>query len=178
MQIRLTGFCFNLSLAILFLAAGCDSRAPCVPVSGKVLIDGEPLKHGAVFFLPSDGRQSTGALDGDGHFTLTCRKSNDGALIGTHAIQVFGCEYISNTKMKWHAPKKYSNRLTSGLTQDVKGPTDSVLIELTWKGNTPDKPFMETSEESESDEAFARSKRRLQESNQDKPESNPDPPKQ
>ena len=178
MQIRPTDFCLSLSLAILFLAPGCDSRAPCVPVSGKVLIDGKPLKHGEIFFMPSEGRQSTAVLDADGHFKLTCRTPDDGALIGTHAVQIFGNESISSTKMKWHAPKKYSDRLTSGLTQVIKEPTDSVLIELTWKGNTPDKPFMELSEESESDDAFARSKRRLQESNQDKPESNPDPPKQ
>ena len=131
---------------LLVVATGCsDGRPKRVPVSGKVLIDGEPLKFGAVMFVPDTGRASSGTLNADGHFVLTCYSDNDGALIGTHKVQVFGQETINNTTARIHAPKKYGDLKNSGLSQEISGPTDSVVIKLTWKGNVPDKPYTETS---------------------------------
>jgi hypothetical protein len=134
-------------VALLFaIMAGCgDGRPTRVPVSGKVLIDGEPLKFGAVIFVPENGRSSAGNLDDNGHFTLTCFTPGDGALLGKHKIQVFGSDVINNTTTRVHAPKKYGDLQNSGLVQEINGPTDSVVINLTWKGNVPDKPYTETS---------------------------------
>jgi hypothetical protein len=42
--------------------------------------------------------------------------------------------------MKWHAPKKYFRYKSSGLTEEITGPTDSLVINLTWDGG---KPFVE-----------------------------------
>jgi hypothetical protein len=135
---------WNPMLFAFICMAGCDGRPTRVPVSGTVLIDGEPLKYGAVIFVPEGGRASTGGLDQEGHFTLTCFSDNDGALIGKHAIQVIANEQISNTKTRVHAPKKYNDTETSGLAEEVTGPTNSIEIHLTWKGNVPDKPYMES----------------------------------
>jgi hypothetical protein len=158
-QFRSFRSCLSLSLIVLFLAGGCDSRPTRVPVSGKVLIDGEPLTYGAVVFSPTGGRQSSGIIDKAGHFTLTCFEPNDGALVGKHHIQVLACDSINPTTTKWYAPKKYADRQSSELVQEIKGPTDSVEIKLTWKGNTPDKPFIEHSD-STGDDAFAKSRRK------------------
>jgi hypothetical protein len=147
-------------LAVLFLAVGCDSRPARVPVSGKVLIDGEPLQFGAVVFVPEGGRQSSGIIDDNGRFQLTCFEPGDGALVGKHHIQVLASEALNNTTVKWHAPKKYSDRRTSGLNEEIKGTTNSIVINLTWKGSTPDKPFVERSETSAAEEAFGRSRRK------------------
>lgn len=160
MQIRPIRSLSGLLLIGLFVAAGCDSRPKCVPVAGKVLIDGEPLKSGAIIFVPAGGRQSTGIIDANGQFKLTCFEPDDGAIVGAHRIQVCASESINNTTMKWAAPKKYAEANTSGLTQEITGPTDSVVIELTWKGNTPDKPFTEKAESDAGEEAFGRSRRR------------------
>jgi hypothetical protein len=108
-----------------------------------VLIDGEPLKYGAVIFVPEAGRSSTGALDEHGHFSLTCFTPNDGALLGKHKVQIFASEQVSEYVTRNYAPKKYGGVTTSGLTQEITGPTDSVKIELTWKGNDPGKPYDE-----------------------------------
>ena len=130
---------------LLVIVAGCgDGRPKRVPVSGKVLIDGEPLKFGAVMFVPESGRPSSGTLDANGQFALTCYSNNDGALIGKHKVQVFGQETINNTTARIHAPKKYGDLKNSSLSQEISGPTDSVVINLTWKGNVPDKPYTET----------------------------------
>jgi hypothetical protein len=40
-----------LSILTLLVLSGCDSRPKRVAVSGKVLIDGEPLTYGTVIFL-------------------------------------------------------------------------------------------------------------------------------
>jgi hypothetical protein len=160
MHIRLDGPFPSLALVALLFAAGCNSRPTCVPVSGKVQIDGEALKCGAVIFIPNGGRQSSGIIDANGQFKLTCFEPDDGALPGTHRIQIYPNESINATTMKWHAPKKYINPETSGLTQEIKGSTDSIVIDLTWKGNTPDKPFIEMSETDAGEEAFAKRRRK------------------
>lgn len=159
MTFRLADFQRALLLLLLLCAAGCDSRPKRVPVSGKVLIDGEPLKYGAVVFVPEGGRQSSGILDENGNFKLTCFEPGDGALIGKHQIQVLAGEAINNTTTKWYAPKKYSDRNASELVQEITGPTHSIVIQLTWKGSTPNKPFTERSETSAGEEAFGRRRR-------------------
>ena len=159
MQFRSIGSRSSLSLLVLFLVGGCDSRPTRVPVSGKVLIDGEPLKYGAIVFVPEGGRQSSGIIDKSGNFKLMCFEPGDGALVGKHRIQVLASESINNSTVKWHAPKKYADRQSSGLVETIQGPTDEVVVSLTWKGNTPDKPFTETMD-STGEESFGRSRQR------------------
>ena len=127
-----------LSVAVV----GCgDGRPARLAVSGQVLIDGRPLTYGYVRFVPTGGRPSGGRLDAEGRFTLSCYGENDGIIPGTHRVEVDGSEWLSATKRKWHAPKKYFRYRSSGLEQEITGPTDSLLINLTWAGG---KPFVET----------------------------------
>jgi hypothetical protein len=115
--------------------SGCgDGRPARVPVSGQVLIDGKPLTHGYVRFAPADSRASTGSLNSEGKFTLTCFEPGDGVVLGVHEVTVMAQEPIGQETMKWHAPKKYADPTTSSLTQEIKEPTDSVVINLTWGG--------------------------------------------
>ncbi len=116
------------------LCAGCsDGRPGIVPVSGQVLIDGEPLTHGFVRFAPPNSRVAMGRLDKEGHFRLTSFESGDGAVVGNHRIAIKSHEPLAGSnKIKWHAPRKYSNYSSSGLTQKITEATDSIVIELTW----------------------------------------------
>jgi len=84
-----------------------------------------------------------GPLDASGHFSLTCFTPNDGALLGKHKVQVYATEAVSEYLTRIHAPKKYGSIATSGITKEITGPTDSLVIELTWKGNAPGKPYEE-----------------------------------
>lgn len=133
-------------LVVVFVTLpGCgDGRPKRVPVSGTVLIDGKPLAHGFVRFHPQGGRPATSELDDQGHFILTCFEKNDGVTPGNHPVSVTAFEAVGSKSMRWHAPKKYMSPKTSGLTQNIEGPTDSVKIELTWAGG---KPFVERIEE-------------------------------
>jgi hypothetical protein len=136
----------SASLVALVALSGCgDGRPGRVPVSGKVVIDGEPLTSGSVVFVPEHGRQSIGNLDKDGHFVLSSYASNDGAVLGKHKIRILTLENLSETTLKYHAPKRYEDVQTSGLSEVITGPTDSVLISLTWEGDPHGKPYTEVS---------------------------------
>lgn len=134
--------CWGMLLLGGVVLAGCNrSQFDRVPVSGRVLIDGQPLKFGYVSFYPAGARASGGRLDEQGRFVLTSLKKGDGIVLGTHPVSVSAGESISDTQMKWHAPKKYNTPETSGLEFTIEEPTDSLEINLTWEGG---KPFVET----------------------------------
>jgi len=121
-------------LLLLFQSIlGCgDGRPTRVPVSGQVLIDGAPLQSGAVRFHPEGGRPSTGEIDEEGRFSLFTFEPGDGCTLGTHRVAVISVDDLDATTRRWNTPKEYSTPSKSGLTQTVEGPTNSVLIELTW----------------------------------------------
>lgn len=136
-------FCATVLLGLSALAfCGCDSRPKRAVISGQVLVDGEPLTQGVVQFVPDGTRPSTGKINEDGSFTMTCYGEGDGAILGTHKVAIMGMEILSPSKIKWHAPKKYANTRTSGLTITVDGARDDVVFDLTWDGG---KPFVEVS---------------------------------
>jgi hypothetical protein len=131
-----------LILAVLVLTGlGCgDGRPYRVPVSGTVTIDGEPLKSGFIRLHAEKDRPATGEIS-NGRFALTTFENNDGAVLGTHKVEVVAFETISGSQHRWLAPPKYRNPDESKLTATIDGPTDSLAIELSWDGG---KPFIET----------------------------------
>jgi hypothetical protein len=136
--------CLLLAVAVATLAvtAGCGDRRPArVPVSGQVLIDGKPLDYGFIRLVPEHARPATADIQPDGRFTLKTFEAGDGVVPGTHPVMILGAEVLSSTKQRWHAPKKYADPCTSGLKATIDGPTDSLVIKLTWEGG---KPFVET----------------------------------
>ena len=128
-------------LVVPLALVGCgDGRPERLEVSGQVLIDGKPLTYGSVRFVPKGARASSGRLDENGRFTLTCFGAEDGVVPGVHRVEVNAAESLSGTKNYWHAPKKYARFRTSPLKQEITESTDSLVINLTWDGG---KPFTE-----------------------------------
>ena len=124
-------------LIALALAAtgGCDDGRPTrVPVSGTVWIDGQPLSRGAVRFKPAEGRVATGEIGPNGSFKLSTYEPGDGAVTGIHEVTVHASEELDDNSIRWYVPKKYQRAATSELTQTIDGPTDNLVIELTWDG--------------------------------------------
>jgi hypothetical protein len=133
-----------LLMAATPMAIGCGDRRPDrVPVSGKVLIDGQPVTRGNIKFVPSHGRPSFGTIGPDGQFTLTCYDGNDGALPGTHRVQVDANRAISEKKMEIFTPKQYADFRTSGIEVEISNGVDDLVIELTWGGQKPG-PYIES----------------------------------
>jgi hypothetical protein len=144
---RVTRILLTTTAIVCIGAAGCgDGRPRRAPVSGQVLIDGKPLTYGFVQLLPKGARPAVGEIGEDGRFTLSTFEDGDGAVLGTHAVRIQAGEQISSNRMHWHAPKKWNNPHESGLRTTIDGPTDSLLIEISWEGG---KPFEETSSKGE-----------------------------
>ena len=127
-------------VAVVGFLVGCDDRPGRVQITGKVLIDGEPLTYGAVRFVPQGARPSSAVLDDEGRFTLSTYGENDGIIPGVHRVSVNAGESISDNERKWHAPPKYFRYQSSGLTQEITEDTETIEINLTWDGG---KPFIE-----------------------------------
>jgi hypothetical protein len=86
---RWPGFAVLLAgLAAVWLTAGCGSRPLLVPVKGVVTLDGKPLSSGVVQFQPASGQVATGAIAGDGTFTLSRLTPNDGVPPGSYRVAV------------------------------------------------------------------------------------------
>jgi hypothetical protein len=136
----------NRGLLVLLCAvvafSGCgDGRPTRVPVSGVVLIDGQPLKRGHIKFVPAHGRPSVGKIADDGRFSLTCYDGSDGAIIGMHRVQVAATRIISDNKIEWFAPRKYADFRTSEIEIEVAKPIEDLKIEL--KSNGQKLPYIE-----------------------------------
>jgi hypothetical protein len=85
------------SLGIVSAIAGCGRDSiDVVPVTGRVLVDGEPLqaKSGNVAFVPDKAKGNTstiepiGYLDEEGNYTLYYAQGKKGAPPGWYRIQV------------------------------------------------------------------------------------------
>jgi hypothetical protein len=133
-----------LWLGLLVVAGGCgDGRPARVPVSGTVLIDGLPLTTGSIMFVHPDSRPSSGMIDSNGHFQLSCFEIGDGAVPGKHRVQVTASQAIDERSNRWFAPKKYADTNTSALEVEITEPRDDLKIELTWAGSGQKGPFVD-----------------------------------
>lgn len=128
---------YSIALAVASLvitATGCSDGLPTrVPVSGKVLVDGEPINKGRIMFYPEGGRPAYSKIQQDGSFTLSCFKKNDGAQVGLNRVSVLSRTIISENNVEWYAPSHYANQHTSGIEVEITEPLDDLVIELTSK---------------------------------------------
>jgi hypothetical protein len=139
-QIENTVRRFALVAALaLPLCMGCAEQPDVYPVSGTVLIDGEPLPLGVIRFVPESGRPASSPIMLDGHFTVLSQSVGDlaperGLPAGRYKIGVSACEIVDEQKelVHWLAPRRYSDFRTSGLEIHVDGSSDNVVIDLTW----------------------------------------------
>lgn len=124
-----------LALAVV---SGCSQdRLDLVPASGQVLIDGKPLTFGFIQVVPQNARPASSPIGPDGRFSLGTFRPGDGVVPGVHAVAVIGIESMGPGSQRWHAPQKYRDVGTSGLTLDVHKPNRELVIQLTWDGGAP-----------------------------------------
>ncbi len=136
---------FSRCLSLTLICGGFCTLVGCggldrperVPVSGQVLIDGEPLTVGNIQILPDNARPASGKIDTNGRFEMTTFEPGDGVVPGTHRVVVVANEALGGTGQKWHAPKKYIDPTTSELTAEITEATESLEINLTWDGGEP-----------------------------------------
>jgi hypothetical protein len=81
----------------LIALVGCGSSAEyeLVPVSGVVTLDGKPVPYTSVTFVPraaegkvNPGPGSIATCDDQGRYQLQTIRGDDGAVVGTHSVQI------------------------------------------------------------------------------------------
>ena len=130
---------FSMVVGVLLL--GCTETQKMVPVSGTVLVDGEPLTMGTIRFVPEAGRPVSSAILEDGSFQLAVSSVGqqlpiDGIPLGSYRIAVSASEILNEeaNSIHWHAPSHYADFRTSGLEANIDGSTENLLVELSWEG--------------------------------------------
>lgn len=140
------------TLSLLAAPSGCTryredewSRAwPArVPVSGAVTLDGQPVEGANVVFATDRAGKAYNAMavtDAQGRFRLQTFRPQDGAVPGTHRVQIAKSTFsdppadlppeASFTPVETsQLPKRYRDAKTSGLTAEVaeQGPNEFVF---------------------------------------------------
>ena len=135
----------GLMVAIVLIAAGgCDRRPSRVPVSGQVTVDGEPLEFGSItFYAVAGGRPGGASLADGGNYSVTMHDPNDGLPPGKYTVTVAAADWVSDKACRWHAPKHYQDAKTSGLTAEIKNEATTMNFNLTWKGDSHGKSWVE-----------------------------------
>jgi len=133
-----TGAQLRVYLLLVMVVCGCNSQSqlPLAPVTGEVLLDGKPLRSGAVITTPKQGRGAQGNIDANGRFSLTTRGLGDGAVTGFHQVAVVAYEDSQSSAvspeaaLKLAIPSRYAQPASSGLTMDVR-PNEINEVSLT-----------------------------------------------
>jgi hypothetical protein len=146
MQIdRIQGFIRGIICGIFsccIAVAGCDSGPTLVPISGQVNIDGKPLEQGVVMVWVKDYRPSCGAIGKDGRFELMTHSPGDGCVKGDHGVTVTSEVGLKGDATQHFIPERYRNPQASGLSVTVSEPKDDWVIDLTWKGDSHNAPYI------------------------------------
>lgn len=124
-----------LCASVAILSTGCEQRQQVVPVRGKVLYKGVPLKSGSVMFQPEGGIPASGQIGADGTFVLSTYDVGDGASIGVNKVRVVSTDAVGDSSQvegklgTSQIPAHYNSFGTTPLTFDVteSGVEDAVL---------------------------------------------------
>jgi len=90
-------FYLTVVCLVVFVLSGCGGGATYVPVSGQVVIDGEPVEGCSVSFSPVTGEltdedapfPSAAKTGKDGRYTLkVIGEDIDGAAVGKHQVRL------------------------------------------------------------------------------------------
>lgn len=123
----------RLLVLISLAAIGCG-KAPTVPVSGRVTLDGQPLEGASVLFQPvvadanADGFGSVGQTDADGRFELKAiGLPHRGAIPGSHRVYISKPLYPPNGEYVADIPNAIPDEYHTGDGISFEVPTDGTI---------------------------------------------------
>lgn len=129
---------------LILALAGCGSKGPkCIPVSGKVTLDGGKVPGpGYIYFTTEGGeglsRPGTAEFDAEGNFKAMTFDPGDGLLPGKYLLRVDCWKTAPNMDGKpveSFIPSKYQDASKSGLELVVEANSKAITynVELTSK---------------------------------------------
>ncbi len=119
-----------VGLALSFAVSGCNGGAdgpPLVGVSGEVVLDGVPVKHGVIVFESADGKtRSYGGTIEDGEFsfdsTAGAKRVRIEAYRDVHDARVLGPDGVSMTAgSEQYVPDTYNARSSLESVVELEG---------------------------------------------------------
>ena len=131
---------FQGTTAWLALLMGCSGNPAdypdTSPVTGTVLMDGEPLEGAQLRFDPGGGvRPSSGVTDASGQYAMQYSGTVDGAVPGSHRVEI--TKRVADPNDPDAGPVNLVPKIYSGeeseLTAEVKGGKNTIDFELTSK---------------------------------------------
>lgn len=105
----------GLLLFSSLLITGCSSNQ-FGGVSGKVTLDGKPLRSATVEFSPAGGSPAYGVTDDEGRYQLLWSADQQGAPLGTNRVRITSFNE-AKPRIKERVPVKYNRQ--SELTREV-----------------------------------------------------------
>lgn len=150
---HLTHRFFASGVLLSALLTGCSDAPQLAEISGRVTMNGQPLKNVRVDFHPNPdkgttGKGSTGTTDANGNFTLTYDGAKPGAIVGHHRVILtdldkFGNVFVGRGDYRTEDPKgpketptkarfgeTYTNLARTPLLQEVKPGMGPVTIDI------------------------------------------------
>jgi hypothetical protein len=129
-----------LLVSTVLVLSGCSSsKYPrCIPVTGKVLLNKQPVAEAQVALHPRSGTLTTlpMAITNDkGEFTLTTFAAQDGAPEGEYIVTVELKQLVQQGEEKTRSgknllPPDYANPKKSSLNATVKPGGNDIVLEL------------------------------------------------
>jgi hypothetical protein len=105
--------CATVLAVLASVTIGCGESAPyqLAPVKGIVTLDGQPVPHTQVVFMPkgtpenpTPGPGSTAMCDGAGVYELKTVRGEPGAVVGAHSVQIYAHGPLQSTSSDVTAP--------------------------------------------------------------------------
>ncbi|MHC4404036.1 MAG: carboxypeptidase-like regulatory domain-containing protein [Planctomycetota bacterium] len=127
---------FSVVLLGLLWTSGCGgSDEQLSTVSGKVTLDGSPLKGARVEFDAEKGSAAYGVTDADGNYELEYRHDVKGAPLGKYTVRITTRRFLTDaqgneTEQPEILPPKYTQK---GLNVEVKPGHNTHDFQLTLK---------------------------------------------
>ena len=126
-------------LALLLSSAGCGGGAggPALgTVTGKVMLDGQPVQKATIIFTPESGPPSYGGTNAQGEYTMMFTADKAGAAVGKHTMTLeAGSQAVDDNgkplpdQQITKIPKKYTTK-AGGLTAEVKAGANTFDFKL------------------------------------------------
>jgi hypothetical protein len=111
------------------LLTGCGQ--PMQKAGGKVMVDGVPVKDGAVTFYPTGGgRTASASISPDGTFILSYDKLNDGLPPGEYKVTVVADIWKESPEAKRQAEAMRAAAAKQGAIEDSSIAPGGILINV------------------------------------------------